>query len=119
MSRRWLPPILWAATILFLTSIPIPQDVAVPTGGDKLAHLIMYGVLGFLSLRAAWSPGASARTLVAVTCAIAVFAAVDELHQGLLPGRSADQVDWFADVVGATLGVILASIQLRLRERLS
>ena len=34
-----LPPLLWAAIILALTSIPIPGNVAVP-GGDKTAHVL-------------------------------------------------------------------------------
>lgn len=114
--RRWLPPTLWAAVILLLTSIPIPQTVSVPSG-DKLAHLILYGVLGFLSVRAAWQPEAPVRALVLVVCAIAVFAALDELHQAVLASRTADLLDWYADVVGASLGGILASAQLRLRER--
>jgi len=114
--RRWLPPILWAAVILLLTSIPVPQTVSVPSG-DKLAHLILYGVLGFLSVRAAWKPEASTWTLVVVLLAIAAFAAIDELHQGVVADRTPDHLDWYADVVGATLGGIIASARLSWRER--
>ncbi|WP_425619489.1 VanZ family protein [Anatilimnocola sp. NA78] len=37
--------------------------------------------------------------------AIAVYGAVDEITQGLIPGRSPDVFDWIADVGGAALGV--------------
>ena len=116
--RRWLPPILWAALILLLTSIPVPQTVSV-SSGDKLAHLILYGVFGFLTVRSAWRPDAPARVLLIVLIGISAFAALDELHQSLLGGRTPDHLDWYADVVGATLGGIAATARLRWRERLS
>ena len=117
MSRRlWLPPLLWAAIILLLTSIPVPERVYVP-GGDKTAHILMYGVLGFLSARAALRSSWSAPGLVVLLLGIVTFAAMDEAHQMLIPGRFADRMDWYADIVGATVGWAAALVGLRLRER--
>ena len=117
MNRRsWLPPLLWAALILLLTSIPVPENVVVP-GGDKTVHLLMYAVLGFLSARAALRSSSSPSTLILVVLAIAIFAAVDEAHQLAIPGRSADRLDWYADMVGASLGAFVALLEARTRER--
>ena len=108
-SRRfiwyWLPAALWAALILVGTSLP---RVPVPgvQGGDKLAHLAVYGVLGLLLMRAL---GSTCRSVglreIGVTLALGgAFAGLDELHQIPLPGRGADVCDWLADLVGLALG---------------
>ncbi len=106
-SRRWLPPVLWAAFILVLTSIPAPLETP---GGiphlDKVAHLMLYAALG-------WFTGRALRTrralpLALALTAIGVFAAFDEWHQALF-NRSPDAVDWVADVIGASFGLLVAS----------
>lgn len=115
IGRRWLPPLIWAAIIIVLTTIPVPQSVSVP-GGDKTAHLVMYGVLGFLSMRAAWRAQAPSRSILLVILAIAAFGAFNEIYQGWV-GRTPDLLDWFADIVGASLGAMTAAVQIRARER--
>lgn len=106
-SRRWLPPVLWAAFILVLTSIPAPTEAP---GGiphlDKVAHLMLYAVLG-------WLTGRALRTrrmlpLAVGLAAMGVFGAFDEWHQGLF-NRTPDLVDWVADMIGASFGLIVAS----------
>ena len=112
-GTRWIPVVLWAGFILTATSIPSVPAPAAP-GTDKLAHLAMYAVLGVLALRAAWQSAPSPRTVVLTLAAIAIFAAVDEWHQRFIPSRSADAVDWLADVAGATIGIgSLAVLKLR------
>jgi VanZ family protein len=39
---------------------------------------------------------------LAIAAAYGIF---DELHQSFVPGRSADILDWFADVCGALIGI--------------
>lgn len=104
--RRWLPPAGWAALILVATSWPRMRLDGVPEGSDKVGHYLMYGVLGFLTLRAVERPS---RWTVAIRCALGllVFAAADEWHQRWIPGRSASFDDWIADVSGAVSGLIL------------
>jgi VanZ family protein len=112
-ARRWAAPALWAAVILTLTTVPSVPAPPV-AGADKAAHLLLYGAFAALSLRAAWSGGPSVRRLLAVALAIAVFGALDEWHQLYIPGRSADVRDWFADVTGMMLGlIVMASLLLR------
>lgn len=104
LSWRWLPASAWAALILAVSSIP-GRDLTIPPGSDKFGHLGEYGVLGVLAAFAL-GRGASMRARAASWGAVALFAALDELHQVLIPGRSADPLDWLADVAGATLGML-------------
>lgn len=106
-SRRWLPPVLWAALILVLTSIPAPpQGPAEIPHLDKLAHLLLYAGLG-------WFVGRALRTrrtpaLAVAFAAIGMFGAFDEWHQELFH-RTPDLVDWVADMIGASFGLVVAS----------
>ena len=108
-SRRWLPPLLWAAFILILTSIP-GSHLPVPPFRyfDKVVHLAIYGVLGWLTARA-WTDGSrvSAAALVALDL-VSCFGAFDEWHQQFIPLRSMELLDWAADTTGAAIGVLLA-----------
>jgi VanZ family protein len=106
-ARRWLPPALWAALILVLTSVPAPIDA---TGGiphlDKLAHFALYAGQGWLVTRALRTR--RALSLVGALVGVAAFAAVDEWHQQFLV-RDADLIDWVADTIGASFGIAAAS----------
>jgi VanZ family protein len=122
IGRRWLPPILWATLILALDSVPHPERF-VPSmfpGSDKLAHLGMYGMLGLLLARAMFASMTKAAIAGVVTVLIvATLGAGDELHQLLVPARSASAADWLADVSGATVGVLFVHAARRRRETTS
>ena len=115
-SQRWLPPLLWAAFILILTSIPGSHLPALPSRNfDKIVHLAIYGVLGWLTARA-WSGGSRVMVAaLAVVVLISCFGALDEWHQQFIPQRSMDLLDWTADTAGATIGVLLAVASSRKR----
>ena len=116
--RRWVPPILWAAIILILTSIPgadLPHfDFA---DADKVAHGTLYAVLGVLSMRAAWRPGRAASALVIVLGSVALLGAFDEWHQQFISGRSVEFWDWVADCLGAAIGAAATAAVVRREER--
>ena len=103
----WWPALAWAAAILVGTSIPGAELPRTPTGVDKLAHFALYAPLGLLVARALRGGGASRGSAVIALAALAVFAAVDELHQNFIPGRSADRIDWLVDVIGAAAGLLI------------
>ena len=118
IAPRWRPPLAWAAVILVLTSIPVPSTpVDDVLGLDKLVHLVLYGVLGALAARAARTPSRARLPLLAALGAVILFAAADEWHQALVPGRSADPLDWVADAVGALAGTALVVRGLLRSER--
>ena len=105
IERRWWPPILWAAVILIGTSWPRLQLPPVE-GGDKLLHGLVYTVLGVLTTRAARMTTTRGYVLAAVIGGIAIFGALDELHQAWIPGRYPSMADWWADALGATVGSV-------------
>lgn len=118
-SRRWLPPTLWAALILILTSIPGSHIPVPPLRNlDKIVHLAIYGVLGWLTARAWMNGSRVTAAAVLALAAISLFGALDEWHQQFIPQRSMDLLDWAADTTGATIGTLLALL-MAVRRRAS
>lgn len=103
----------WAAAILVMTSWPSPGGIPDVTGIDKVAHFGAYAVLGLLVARALL-PIRQLSVLGIAFIGIAVFAALDELHQNWIPGRDASIADWVADISGAIAGLAVATTLLRL-----
>lgn len=98
MDRRTAA--LAAAVLLSLYVLFAPDPGGAPrfTGADKVVHVSLFALL---AATARWRCGR--RT--AVWLAVAAYAVVSELVQGLLLAeRSGDPLDALADLVGATLG---------------
>lgn len=110
INRRWLPPILWAATILLINSIPSSALGGVSSysfpGADKIVHAAFYALLGWLAARATGKDDLNIAGAVWTLAAVSVFGAVDEWHQQFVAGRAADALDWLADTAGAATGVL-------------
>lgn len=104
-ARRWAPVLAWGAVILVLTSWPDPTAGFEIGVADKFAHFGVYAILGWLAARA-MLPSRTAGRVVAVVTALAVFAALDEVHQLWIPDRSATVADWVADLVGLATGLL-------------
>jgi VanZ family protein len=107
---------------LLLTSIPgsdIPHVSFMSfRDSDKLVHGTMYAIFAFLAVRSLIRAGRPLRQAVLVVMlGIAIFAALDEWHQQFIPGRSMDVLDWLADISGATIGTLAATMASRVRER--
>ncbi len=104
MSRalRFVPAVAWAGVIFFLSAQPrLPEAPFAWPGLDKLAHAAAYALLCLLLL-AADRPRTARRVWGFVALAI-VYGATDELHQSVVPARSADGWDLLADAGGAAL----------------
>lgn len=120
IGRRWVLPLAWAALILALTSIPgssVP-DVGVQSA-DKLVHIVLYAILGALATRAMWGEARPFIVLAIAAAGASVFGAFDELHQSIIPGRSADVIDWVADSIGGLTGAIAVAATRVIRERVA
>lgn len=81
---------------------------------DKLAHFVVYSAITVLL----WF-GTAGRAALAVIAAIVAVGALDELHQGSIPGRVADAADFVVDVCAAigTGAVMLLRDARRKTER--
>lgn len=79
-------------------------------GFDKVAHIgafLAYGLcVQFAYLGIAESP-AKKRIVLYTILISALFGASDEIHQYFVPGRTADIIDFIADVTGASLSLLL------------
>jgi VanZ family protein len=111
---RWIPVILYAGFIFYLSSRPWPSPVALPVGADKAIHFSMYFFLGFGLI---WAFRATrfkmSHHLVWFVAIVGLcYGILDEVHQSFVPGREASVFDALADgigsVVGAWVGVLCA-----------
>lgn len=111
MRRAWIWPLLWAGLLLGIGSVPnMPgPDTGLPL--DKLAHLLLYGMLGVL-VAGAWQSAGRRPAAFVVLAAALLVGALDEMNQTRIAGRSAELADWIMDAVG-----ILAGFALRLQWR--
>ncbi len=93
------------------------QPVAVglfPAPWDKLAHLLTFSVVGM----AAGLAGGMRGWRMAVCCVAGALlvGGMDELHQMVLPGRSASWSDLAADAAGGLLAAALLAVLQRLAK---
>ncbi len=115
-----IPLIIYWIILFILTTLPGRMAVTLDVS-DKIEHFGAYGLLSiFLYLDLYFQnrfeilkkfPGT-------FTLLIASFyGLLDELHQLLVPGRSADVLDWLADFSGTLLAVLIIKYLLaRLKE---
>ncbi|HEU4764672.1 MAG TPA: VanZ family protein [Candidatus Eisenbacteria bacterium] len=113
-ARYWLPVIAYVAMIFSLSSI---HGSSVPNffpGVDKLEHLLEYSLFGLLAGRAIrFTLGPTHRRLRAAfgTMALgALVAALDEVYQLRVPGRSSDVRDWITDVAAVAISVLVTQL---------
>ena len=109
--RRVWPAVFYAALIFLLSSLPgnqIPElgfDL-----GDKLIHLVEFGLLGLFLVRAF---GLTAHPYALTILAGTLYAASDEVHQFFIPGRFSSGGDFFADVLGVMLAAGILAVLRR------
>lgn len=109
--NAFLPPVLWAALIFYLSSQSSLQGFELDTLDflfKKSAHMFVYGVLYWLFYRAAQKvlKPAAQKThwqWLLPFLAIFIYAMSDELHQTFVPGRTGTLRDLGYDLIGASL----------------
>lgn len=112
--RAWWVAGGWFLVQLSATSVPgraLPSGIGHPL--DYAGHLVMYGVLGLLVARAASLSDVPVGRLPVLFAVLAFVAAGDELHQLLIPGRSAAVADWLSDTLGAGAGLVTWTVMAR------
>ena len=110
--QRFVYAVLLSLGIFTLSSFPLTIPRRVPYN-DKVAHVLIYFLLGLAYLNAAmmgFTRRGRGRMLLALL-AVVIFGLLDEWHQSFVPGRVADKWDVLADALGgvaALLAVLLA-----------
>ena len=111
-----MPLIVYWIILFIATSIPAQS---VPSFGvsDKVNHLLAYFILSillYLTFSFQEKSLFAKRNAALLTIAVVLlYGVLDELHQMLIPGRSAEFLDWAADAVGAICGVLIISFLLK------
>lgn len=113
MSRvpRWLMSVVVIAAIAYLTLVPSPLPEP-PTplfdGADKVVHGLMFLVLAWC-LNRDLSRQKSLVTAAAAFALATAYGGLIEILQGAMQlGRSADILDFAADVAGAATGSLIS-----------
>ena len=94
--------------LIFLAS-SVPGDQVPGTISDKLAHLLVYAVLGacfMLPLSGGRVAGVTPGRPAAAVLLAVLYGVSDEVHQSFTPGRTPDAMDVAADAAGATIGAV-------------
>ena len=102
----WLPALLWAGLIFFLSSQSRLPDIGPQfPEKDKVEHLIFYTIFWFcLLLPLRYGHRFSlATTIVLAFLITSAYGASDEFHQRFVPHRTCDVADWVADTFGGFL----------------
>lgn len=124
---RWfayLPAIAWYAFIFFLSSqpkLPGPSGDMWEFVWFKTAHTLFYALLTaliWLATEIVFRPKKGLRRwyFFAVFLTVLVLAGLDELHQGLVPGRTMRSRDVLIDAL-ASAGALLAFSRYNRRQR--
>jgi VanZ family protein len=122
----WLPVILWAGVIFFLSSFANPYQALLPKSIQdgttihlinntfqtekigEVSHLFAYFVLGCLIKQAL--NHSSLSSVIYLPWGIAIlYSLSDEFHQLFVPGRTFQLIDLALDSFGALIGILLYS----------
>lgn len=95
--------LLYAVLIFVVSAIP---QIHPPLGfkwGDKVAHLLEYGIFSFLIFLAFYTSGKDflKRHIFLLSVLVGtVYGLSDEIHQKFVPGRDCNIYDFLADCLG-------------------
>jgi len=113
LKYHW-PWILWLVVIFLLTGVPgnyIPNVITFSDWlrPDKIVHLIMFGVLGFLFVRGLVKQysTSSVRYILVIAFIIGVIiGGLTEIMQDyIFTGRDGNVFDFYADSIGSIIGI--------------
>lgn len=104
-TRYWLPVVAYVSVIFVVSAQPGLHAPVTFQNGDKLAHLLEYGVLGLLFARALRGTlparGWVFTSMLSLALGLGIGAG-DEYFQSFVRGRDSTVFDWLADGTGLT-----------------
>ncbi|MFP4104729.1 MAG: VanZ family protein [Phycisphaerae bacterium] len=107
--------VLWFAAFS-LTHIPMPEMPEVP-GKDKTLHIVGYTGLAMIFWLTLFAWGRSRwKRIATVAILIPLYGGFDELTQPLV-NRHAAWLDWFADLAGTAIALLLCEVVLLIAAR--
>ncbi len=139
--RQWVPAIVWAGAIWFFSTsnfssaatsrffIPILHWLFPQASREtleflhflvrKAAHFVEFFIFSVLVLRGIRGErgGWKITWALAAVAIAACYAALDEVHQAFVPGRTASPVDSLIDTSGAVMAQLLGWLRARRPSR--
>ncbi len=116
LLRSWGPAALWAAFLFFLSSRTHFPGVGNLPVNDKVAHGILYLILGGALAWAGRRVPLKHHQAIILLVGI-LFALSDEWHQSFVPGRSSTFGDLLADGGGLLAGFLLGRRLFKQKEK--
>jgi len=112
--------ITWIIAIIVISSIPSVPVLKIHTGKsdirlDYLIHFIEYGSLAFLTYLSFSGEEFRVSFLkyMILTVCLILFAAVDETHQLIIPGRTFNPKDLICNIMGIVAGLVFSILIFR------
>ncbi|MFV1952054.1 MAG: VanZ family protein [Nitrospinota bacterium] len=108
----WLPVLIYCYIIFNFSSRESIRLIPSVSHIDKVLHMIAYGVLGILLVRAFQKTSTYNRKRIALLAIIfaAIYGISDEIHQSFVVSRTADIYDVIFDTLGAAIAVQVYSL---------
>ena len=116
---QFIPFSVWLIIILCLSSFPGNQLPKVAVWQlDKLVHTLMYGILSFLLFIPFYEQYLNNLKRLKLKVLIVLFGIsfggiMEILQENIFINRSGNWIDFYANTVGAILGVLLAPIIIK------
>ena len=100
--------LIWAISLImvFLVFCDADPGEHYPVINDKLAHFLVFGVLTFWTIFI-WSDN---KNIIWVLVFLSVYGIAIECAQYFVPGRFFSLLDWFADVFGVVMALIISKL---------
>lgn len=120
LQRRLQRAATWLVVLVPLALLVLGPRVltkdTIPVPWDKLAHVLAFALMAVALGLASRLRGGGA--LAVAAAGTLLLGALDELLQRGQPNRSADWLDFAADLAGAGLGCLVLLVLAELRDRL-
>lgn len=97
---------------------PATLPVLSPISLDKIAHVLIFGLLATAIIRNLRRTGDGFMAVLIAAVTTSLFGMADEIHQSSTPGRMLDIWDWLADTVGGFTAAMAYAWWPRYRELL-
>ncbi|MFZ0455315.1 MAG: VanZ family protein [Ignavibacteriaceae bacterium] len=115
----YIPLVIYWLVLLVLTTLPGKE---LPKTGinDKIEHFTAYFLLGILLSLTLLFQNKFSKIKKYFTLftglIIGLYAALDEIHQLFVPGRNCDILDWTADMIGASIGILVIIFLIKILQ---